>query len=208
MQRLKIEEPTAAAQVAAAADALGRGHLAVLPTETVYGLAADPRLPDAVAALAAVKDRAAEQPFTNHLAKADDLASFATAPRRLRRFLDRVWPGPLTIILPGLGGEDVGLRVPAHPFTPSARHQQAVELNRWASQQTLPIIATGDYNFDWSVQDGPVVHDAGFELMTAGGVFSWVRPKRYVKTQDSDSNKYQKLLMTVGSLQKSMMPCV
>ena len=116
MQRLKIEEPPAAPQVDVAVSALRHSHLVVLPTETVYGLAADAENRDAVQKLAAVKARDTDQPFTHHLASSADLTTLAAAPpARVQALLERVWPGPLTAILPGKsGGPDVGLRVPSH----------------------------------------------------------------------------------------------
>jgi endonuclease/exonuclease/phosphatase family metal-dependent hydrolase len=62
-----------------------------------------------------------------------------------------------------------------------ARHDQATLLNRWATQQKLPIIAVGDYNFDWKWD----YKDRGLDNMTAGGVFTWIRPTRIASTQDS-----------------------
>lgn len=56
------------------------------------------------------------------------------------------------------------------------RHLQARMLNQWARQQTLPIIAVGDYNFDWDVEDGDTDHDEGYDEMIGGGIFTWVRP--------------------------------
>lgn len=63
------------------------------------------------------------------------------------------------------------------------RHLQAQLLHRWARQQTLPVIAVGDYNFDWSVTNGDTNHDAGYDHLTADGVFVWVRPARLLRTQ-------------------------
>ena len=65
------------------------------------------------------------------------------------------------------------------------RHEQARLLNLWASQQTLPIIAVGDYNFDWSVAVGEKVHDEGYDEMIKDGHFTWIRPSKLKKTQAS-----------------------
>lgn len=51
------------------------------------------------------------------------------------------------------------------------RHLQAQLLNRWARQQPLPVIAVGDYNFDWNVTNGEASHDAGYDHLTAEGIF-------------------------------------
>lgn len=63
------------------------------------------------------------------------------------------------------------------------RHEQARLLNRWASGQTLPIIAVGDYNFDWDIHVGDQIHDAGYDAMVAEGHFNWIRPDDLKKTQ-------------------------
>ena len=65
------------------------------------------------------------------------------------------------------------------------RHKQAQMLNDWAEQQTLPVIAVGDYNFDWDVRGAEGEHDQGYDLMTADGAWKWVRPARLVTTQCS-----------------------
>ena len=62
------------------------------------------------------------------------------------------------------------------------RQQQARMLNKWARKQRLPIVAVGDYNFDWDVRYGEQLHGRGFDYLTANQVFKWVRPKRLVRT--------------------------
>lgn len=65
------------------------------------------------------------------------------------------------------------------------RHQQAELLNTWGAEQVLPVVAVGDYNFDWAVEGGEDDHDAGYDRMTADGVWTWVRPLELVETQCS-----------------------
>lgn len=67
----------------------------------------------------------------------------------------------------------------------SGRHTQSKKLNAWAKTKTLPIIAVGDYNYDFHYQTGDVDHDQGLDLLTAEGVFSWVRPTTLVPTNAS-----------------------
>jgi len=110
----------------AAAQALRAGHLVALPTETVYGLAADATQPHAVARIFAVKGRPADHPLIVHLASAADVDTWAAdVPDYARLLLAAYAPGPLTVILPKqpqvpdivTGGQGtVGLRVPAHPL--------------------------------------------------------------------------------------------
>ncbi|NKX43258.1 L-threonylcarbamoyladenylate synthase [Roseicyclus persicicus] len=111
---------------ARAAALLRGGALVALPTETVYGLAADARSDTAVAAIYAAKGRPSFNPLIVHLpdlAAAEALASFPGPALALARAF---WPGPLTLVLPlkpghGLpprvtaGLPTVAIRVPAHP---------------------------------------------------------------------------------------------
>lgn len=112
--------------VQAAAATLRAGGLVAIPTETVYGLAADAANPAAIARLYAVKARPADHPSIVHLASADDARLWAaTWPEAAESLARRFWPGPLTLILPAgdraapsaLGGTGtIGLRVPDHPL--------------------------------------------------------------------------------------------
>jgi len=97
-----------------------------MPTETVYGLAADATDPVALARIFEVKGRPADHPLIVHLADPEDLAIWAPeASQSAQRLAAAGWPGPLTLIVPRserlpaavAGGRDsVGLRVPAHPM--------------------------------------------------------------------------------------------
>ncbi|MFK8023616.1 MAG: L-threonylcarbamoyladenylate synthase [Ilumatobacter sp.] len=110
----------------AAAAALRSGGVVVMPTETVYGLAADATDPAAFARIFSVKGRPPDHPLIVHLAEPEDLLDWAPeAGDAARRLASMAWPGPLTIIVPRssrlpaavAGGRDsVGLRVPAHPM--------------------------------------------------------------------------------------------
>ena len=111
--------------VSAAVDALAAGRLLGLPTETVYGLAADAANSDAVRAIYAAKGRPAAHPLIVHVASADGIGAFAAdVPRFAQALVDAFWPGPLTLILPRRAGvaevaagghATIGLRCPAHP---------------------------------------------------------------------------------------------
>jgi len=115
--KLKTEEVDPAA-VARAVAAVRAGQMVVLPTETIYGLAADPARPDAVERIREWKGRPPEQPFTYHLSSVAQLARLAERPpARIQRLLDRYWPGPVTAVLPARAGGTVGVRVPAQAFT-------------------------------------------------------------------------------------------
>ena len=106
-----------------AADILRRGGLVAYPTDTVYGLGADPRNDEAVRRLFEAKGRPAEQSVPLLIASADDLPRLAAEiPKAARSMMDAFWPGALTIVLRKAAtfhsmavGDTVGLRVPDHP---------------------------------------------------------------------------------------------
>jgi L-threonylcarbamoyladenylate synthase len=116
-----------------AAQALRRGELLGLPTETVYGLAADACNDQAVAAIFAAKGRPMDHPLIVHVANDQGVLHFAReVPDFAARLIATFWPGPLTLILPrrpgvagaAAGGQDsVGLRCPSHPVAQAVLQQ-------------------------------------------------------------------------------------
>jgi len=116
--------PPTPENIGRAAELLRSGRLVSFPTETVYGLGADARNPEAVHRVFAAKGRPAKHPLIVHLAGVEALPRWArTVPSGALALADAFWPGPLTLILPKganvpdvvTGGQDsVGLRVPAH----------------------------------------------------------------------------------------------
>ena len=110
-----------------ALDVLRAGGLVAIPTETVYGLAADASNADAVQRIFAVKGRPVAHPLIVHLAAAEQLGDWAaTIPASAAVLADSCWPGPLTLLVPRAehvldivtgGRPSVGVRVPAHPLT-------------------------------------------------------------------------------------------
>ena len=109
-----------------AVEVLRRGGIVALPTETVYGLAADADNDDAVRKLFAAKGRPADHPVIVHVSGADAFDDWALEVSDTARVLAHsFWPGPLTLVLSRsprarnivTGGQDtVGLRSPAHPW--------------------------------------------------------------------------------------------
>ncbi len=110
-----------------AAKALFDGALVGIPTETVYGLAADAENEAAVARIYAVKGRPQDHPVIVHIGSVDYLTKWAiNIPDYALKLAKEYWPGPMTLILERseiakdfiTGGQDtVGLRVPAHITT-------------------------------------------------------------------------------------------
>jgi L-threonylcarbamoyladenylate synthase len=135
----EIAEKSVSVQVAEIAGlddavaALRAGELVVYPTETFYGIAADPFSPSALKKLFAIKGRDPQKPIA--LIAADALVEFEVAadvPAIARRLAAAFWPGPLTIVLPArvdfpphLVGPDggVGIRVSSHPIARALSEQ-------------------------------------------------------------------------------------
>lgn len=126
-QILATDSPELFAQaVRRAARLLRAGQLVVLPTETVYGLAANAFDPRAVERIFEVKGRPPENPIIVHIASIE-MAQRCVArwPPLAGQLASAFWPGPLTMVLPRAeeiplavtaGGATVGIRWPSHPF--------------------------------------------------------------------------------------------
>ena len=120
------------AAIAQAAQALRDGQLVGLPTETVYGLAANASDDAAVAKIFVAKGRPADHPLIVHVASVAQVPLFAAhVPEFAQRLMQAFWPGPLTLILPrqpgvakaSAGGQNsIGLRCPSHPVAQTLLH--------------------------------------------------------------------------------------
>jgi L-threonylcarbamoyladenylate synthase len=117
-----------ASAIARAVTLLRQGETVALPTETVYGLAADALNPIAVAKIFEAKERPRFDPLIVHLPDRDWLEKIANLPTQDRQLIlkltDRFWPGPFTIVLPRksivpeivtAGLDTVAVRISAHP---------------------------------------------------------------------------------------------
>jgi L-threonylcarbamoyladenylate synthase len=113
---------------AAAVELLRNGEIVALPTETVYGLAANALNPIAVAKIFEAKERPRFDPLIVHLPSRDWLEKIANLPAQSQQLIskltDRFWPGPFTIVLPKheivpeivtSGLDTVAVRISAHP---------------------------------------------------------------------------------------------
>lgn len=124
--------------IALAAQLLQQGKLVAVPTETVYGLAADATNPTAVRAIFTAKGRPADHPLIVHVHSVDAISDWACdIPQTAWVLAKAFWPGPLTLLLKKAprvnavvtGGLDtIGLRMPAHPalLTLLQQHQLAL----------------------------------------------------------------------------------
>lgn len=121
-QLLQANDPKA---IETAAQILKEGGLVGMPTETVYGLAANALDGKAVAKIFAAKGRPMDNPLIVHISEFDQINRLVqSVPEAARRLAARFWPGPLTIILPkseiipdevSAGLPTVAVRFPSHP---------------------------------------------------------------------------------------------
>ncbi len=124
----RSSRPSRAEAITRAVELLEKGELVALPTETVYGLAADAFNPIAVAKIFEAKDRPRFDPLIVHLPDREWLDRAAKVHGEGRQLIekltDRFWPGPLTIVLPKreivpdivtAGLDTVAVRISSHP---------------------------------------------------------------------------------------------
>ena len=120
-----------------AAQALAAGRLVAFPTETVYGLGGLAKHDRAIGSIYAIKRRPSTNPLIAHVADQSSAAIFADMDERAARLATKLWPGPLTLVLPlkvpsaisrlmTVGLSTVAVRVPAHPVARALL--EAVEL--------------------------------------------------------------------------------
>lgn len=156
-----------------ACERLLQGGLVVMPTETVYGLAADATNSDAIEKIYTLKNRPRFNPLIVHVESIEMAQSIAVCNSQAQSLMMALWPGPLTVILPlrmnhGLsplvtaGLDTVAVRMPAHPVAqalirgtkrplaapsanPSGRLSptQALQVARYFDQEALFILAGG-----------------------------------------------------------------
>ena len=117
--------PADAEGIARAAELLRQGELVALPTETVYGIAADARNGEAVSKIFVAKGRPQDNPLIVHVTGPEMLHGLVSAvPERAQLLMAAFCPGPLTIIMPRgpevaaeccAGLDTVGIRMPSHP---------------------------------------------------------------------------------------------
>jgi L-threonylcarbamoyladenylate synthase len=113
--------------IAKATALLRAGKLVAIPTETVYGLAANALDPTAVASIFQAKKRPFFDPLIVHISSMEEVNRYASYfPEKAKELANHFWPGPLTLILPKqdnipdlvtAGQSTVGLRMPNHPLT-------------------------------------------------------------------------------------------
>jgi L-threonylcarbamoyladenylate synthase len=155
-----------------AADLLRRGEVVALPTETVYGLAANALDAEAVARIYEVKGRPAHNPIIVHVADLD-MARRCVAdwPAVAERLAAAFWPGPLTLVLPRshaipsivtAGGATVGVRWPSHPLMQAVIRQCGFPLAAPSANPSNEVSPTNAAHVQKSLgQKIPLIVDGG-----------------------------------------------
>ena len=165
--------PADPSSIAAAAACLRAGGLVAMPTETVYGLAADATDDRAVAAIYAAKGRPAFNPLIAHVAGAAAAAREGAFDAFARRLAGAFWPGPLTIVAPvaptcqvsllaRAGLETLALRAPDHPVAQALIAAAGVPLaapsancsGRLSPTTAAHVAADLDGRIDWILDGG------------------------------------------------------
>ena len=170
---IKIYDPQQDAEgVRRAAELLRQGGLVAIPTETVYGLAADACNAEAVRAVYAAKGRPSDNPMIVHIADREMLPELvASAPPAAALLAEAFWPGPLTMVLPRsqrvplttTGGlESVAVRMPSHPVARAVIRAAGVPLAApSANRSGSPSPTTYRHCIDdlWGLVDAVVESD-------------------------------------------------
>ena len=166
--------PADAESIAAAAACLRAGGLVAMPTETVYGLAADATSEAAVAAIFAAKGRPVFNPLIAHFADQASAEREAVFDENAKKLARAFWPGPLTIVAPvsptcrvsllaRAGLDSLALRAPAHPVARALIAAAGVPLaapsanrsGRVSPTRAEHVAADLDGRIDWILDAGP-----------------------------------------------------
>jgi len=163
--------------IAAAAGCLRAGGFVAMPTETVYGLAADATSDAAVAGIFAAKGRPAFNPLIAHVLGIEAALELAIFGSDAERLAQAFWPGPLTLVLPVVaacrvsllaraGLDTLALRVPAHPVARRLIEAAGVPLaapsanrsGRVSPTTAAHVLADLEGRIDWILDAGPSRH--------------------------------------------------
>ncbi len=163
------------AAIAAACAELDRGEPVALPTETVYGLAADARNPQACARIFEAKGRPLTDPLIVHVPSSGWIDRLARSNALARKLAEKFWPGPLTMVLPRTssvpdivtaGQDTVAIRRSAHPvfsaivegFGGPLAAPSANRFGRISPTTAAHVVAELDGRIPLVVDGGPCAH--------------------------------------------------
>ncbi len=159
--------------IAEAAALLRAGGIVAVPTETVYGLAADAANPEAVAAIYRTKGRPDFNPLIVHVGDVAAARRIADLDERAERLAQQFWPGPMTMVLPIVPGaavtaavtaglSTIAIRVPAHPVMQRLLTLSGLALAAPSANRSGAISPTRARHVLSSLgADSPMILDAG-----------------------------------------------
>jgi protein-tyrosine phosphatase len=166
--------------LAPAAEALRRGGLVGLPTETVYGIAVDLEAEEAVRRLLDLRQSPAEKHITVHIGDRDALRKVVPGPipASAQRLIRKFWPGPLTVVFPTPDGRGVGVRYPGHRVACELIRRSGVRVGAPSANLSgqPPAVEAGEVlrafggKLDFVVDAGPARHRGASTVVRVGGV--------------------------------------
>jgi L-threonylcarbamoyladenylate synthase len=150
---------------------LKQGQVVAIPTETVYGLAADASNNEALRQIYAIKERPADNPLIVHIADAGQVNEWAAEfPPLAQKLAKAFWPGPFTLVLPAKphvssivrGNQPtVALRVPNHPVTLQLLKQSGLALAAPSANKFTQLSPTTAAHVAAGLGEGVAVLDGG-----------------------------------------------
>jgi L-threonylcarbamoyladenylate synthase len=167
--RVQCDRPDAAA-IRDAADFIRRGLVVAYPTDTLYGLAVDPRNADAVKRLYALKGRAETSALTLIAADMAQARAAGALTGVAERLAAHWWPGPLTLVLHAhagvarevlAGGTTVGIRVPDHAVAIALARQAGFAITATSANRSGMPAATTAAALAEALPDVDAIVDAG-----------------------------------------------
>ena len=150
---------------------LKAGAAAIIPTDTLYGIAIDGNLPQAVKKVYEIKNRDARKPLILFLSKVEELKNFGISPdKKQEDILKKFWPGALTAIFPfsfhqslsGFSHPTIGIRIPDHQLLLQLLQKYPGNLlTTSANRSGLPSHPDPEFLFnefeneiEWLIEDG------------------------------------------------------
>jgi L-threonylcarbamoyladenylate synthase len=170
---MTIIKPADSIVLTQACQLLEQGDVVAMPTETVYGLAADAYQEAAIARIYQVKNRPQFNPLIIHYPSAQEAVTDVDFTQQAERLAAESWPGPLTLILPrrasskiallaSAGLDSLAIRIPAHPVTQQLLQQYGRPLAAPSANLSNTISPTSAADVEQSLGDRiPLILDGG-----------------------------------------------
>ena len=187
--------------VKTAAELIRAGEVVGMPTETVYGLAANALNGEAVKKIFLAKGRPQDNPLIVHIADFDQIYDLCPAvPPQAKLLADAFWPGPLTMIVPkgdcipdevSCGLDTVGIRLPSHPMARALIRESGVPLAApSANTSGRPSTTTAAH----------VIHDMDGKIAAYTGASKWVTGETARRHVQQQRHRFRGIMVGVGTV--------